>query len=205
MAKLGVLASGNGSNFEALVLAARAAGHEAVLLICDSPQAFALRRAALLGVPNILVSYVPSVNGDTAPQAGTKAQQLGNKVVRRMAAEARITTALEDAGADLVALAGFIRLLSPEFVSRWEGRLVNIHPALLPAYPGTEAIRRAWDAGESLLGVTVHYVDEGMDTGPILGQVKVARRANFEDTEKAIHEAEHQLYPQIVVSLLDGR
>jgi len=101
-----------------------------------------------------------------------------------------------------VALAGFMRLLSPAFVSRWRGRLVNIHPSLLPAYPGTEAIRRAWEAGEPLLGVTVHYVDEGMDTGPVLARAQVARQASLEATEQAIHEAEHRLYAQVAVDLL---
>ena len=105
---------------------------------------------------------------------------------------------------DLVALAGFMRLLSPAFVSRWQGRLINIHPSLLPAYPGTEAIRRAWDAGEPLLGVTVHYVDDGMDTGPVLARAEVARQGSLEATEQAIHETEHRLYAQVVVGLLDG-
>jgi phosphoribosylglycinamide formyltransferase-1 len=101
-----------------------------------------------------------------------------------------------------VALAGFMRLLSPSFVARWQGRLVNIHPSLLPAYPGTEAIRRAWESGEPLLGVTVHYVDEGMDTGPVLARAEVARQASLEATGQAIHEAEHRLYAQVVVGLL---
>jgi phosphoribosylglycinamide formyltransferase-1 len=201
MAKLAVLASGNGSNFEALVLAARAAGHEAALLVCDRPGAFVLQRAARLGVPSVLVSYA---RGDRAATDGDRAQQLEDRIIRRMAAEARITTALEDAGADLVALAGFMRLLGPGFVARWQGRLVNIHPSLLPAYPGTEAISRAWKAGEPLLGVTVHYVDEGMDTGPVLARIEVARQASLEATGQAIHEAEHRLYAQVIVGLLDG-
>jgi phosphoribosylglycinamide formyltransferase-1 len=199
MAKLAVLASGNGSNFEALVMAARAAGHEAVLLICDRPGAFVLERAARLGVPAVLVSYA---SGDRARPEGSKNQPDGDRAARRLAAEAEITAALEAAGADLVALAGFMRLLSPDFVCRWRGRLVNIHPSLLPAYPGTEAIRRAWEAGESLLGVTVHYVDEGMDTGPVLARAQVARQASLEATEQAMHEAEHRLYAQVVVGLL---
>jgi len=194
VARLAVLASGNGSNFEALVLAARASGHEAVLLICDHPNAFALQRAARLGVPSVLVSY----------ERGDRAQLDGDRAARRSAAEARITAALEASDVDLVALAGFMRLLGPAFVSRWRGRLVNIHPSLLPAYPGTEAIRRAWDAGEPLLGVTVHHVDVGMDTGPVITRVEVARQASLEATEEAIHEAEHQLYSQVVVGLLDG-
>lgn len=206
MAKLAVLASGNGSNFEALVLAARAAGHEAVLLVCDRPEAFVLQRAARLDVPSVLVSYArgdrAAVNGDRARPNGGGNQPDGDRAARRLSAEARMTTALEAVGADLVALAGFMRLLSPAFVSRWQGRLVNIHPSLLPAYPGTEAIRRAWDAGEALLGVTVHYVDEGMDTGPVLAWAEVARQISLETTEQAVHETEHRLYAQVAVDLL---
>jgi phosphoribosylglycinamide formyltransferase-1 len=229
MAKLAVLASGNGSNFEALVMAARTVGHQAALLVCDRPGAFVLQRAARLGVPSILVSYASGdraplagdknqldgdraplagdknqPDGDRAPLAGDKNQLDGDRAARRAAAETRITTALETAGADLVAMAGFMRLLSPAFVSRWQGRLVNIHPSLLPAYPGTEAIRRAWEAGEPLLGVTVHYVDQGMDTGPALARAEVARQASLEATEQAIHEAEHRLYAQVVVGLLES-
>jgi phosphoribosylglycinamide formyltransferase 1 len=246
MAKLAVLASGNGSNFEALVLATRAAGHQAVLLVCDRPGAFVLQRAARLGVPDVLVLYTGNPNTGVSPAGcdgvpagrdgvptdrsgpppemlrarldadrarldadrarldAEKVRQQKDKIICRLAAEARITSALEEAGADLVALAGFMRLLSPAFVARWQGRLVNIHPSLLPAYPGTEAIRRAWEAGEPLLGVTVHYVDEGMDTGPVLARVEVARQDSLEATEQAIHEAEHQLYARVIVGLLDS-
>lgn len=201
MARLAVLASGNGSNFEALVHAARAAGHEAALLVCDRSSAFVLERAARLLVPSVLVSYA---RGDRAWPTRAKSQPAGDRAARIQAAEAGITAALAASGADLVALAGFMRLLSPAFVSRWQGRMVNVHPSLLPAYPGTEAIRRAWEAGEARLGVTVHYVDEGMDTGAVLAMVEVARQASLEATEQAMHEAEHRLYAQVVVGLLDG-
>lgn len=208
MANLAVLASGNGSNFEALVKAARAAGHVAVLLICDRPGAFVLERSARLGVPSVLVSYASGNrsgrNGDRARLDGDRVRRDGDIAARRLAAEMEITTALESAGADLVALAGFMRLLSPIFVTRWRGRLINIHPSLLPAYPGTDAIRRAWEAGESTLGVTVHYVDEGMDTGPVLARAEVGRQDRLEATEQAIHETEHSLYSRVAVELLDA-
>mgnify|MGYP000918789984 FL=1 len=119
-------------------------------------------------------------------------------------AEAELEAALEAAGTDVVALAGFMRLLSPAFVARRRGRLVNVHPSLLPAWPGAHAIERAWEAGDAELGVSVHYVDEGMDTGPLLVQGRVARAATLEAMEAAVHELEHSLYPRVVVGLLDG-
>lgn len=183
MAGLAVLASGNGSNFEALATAARAAGHELVLLACDRPGAYALERARRLSAPAALIPW---------------------KGRPREEAEAELDAALLAVGADLVALAGFMRLLGPGFVARWRGRLVNVHPSLLPAWPGAHAIERAWEAGAPEFGVTVHYVDEGMDTGPILAQGRVGRAASLEATEAAVHELEHRLYPRVVVGLLDG-
>jgi phosphoribosylglycinamide formyltransferase-1 len=178
-----VLASGNGGNFEALTLAARGAGHETTLLICDKPNAPVLQRAARLGVPSLLVSY-----------AGRS----------RAEAEADIAAALEERGADLVALAGYMRLLGPAFVRRYAGRLVNVHPSLLPAWPGMDAIRRAYDAGERTLGVSVHFVDEGMDTGALIAQHSVPRLESLAATEEAVHRAEHELYVRAVLGLLGG-
>lgn len=183
MARLAVLASGNGSNFEALATAARAAGHEVCLLVCDRPDAYAFERARRLSVPAALVPW---------------------KGRPREEAESELEAELEAAGADVVALAGFMRLLSPAFVARRRGRLVNVHPSLLPAWPGAHAIERAWEAGDAELGVSVHYVDEGMDTGPLLAQERLGRGPSLEETEAAVHELEHRLYPRVVIGLLDG-
>ncbi|HOX93112.1 MAG TPA: phosphoribosylglycinamide formyltransferase [Spirochaetales bacterium] len=183
MAKLAVLASGNGSNFQALADAIIADGrHSVVLLACDKAEAYALERAKNLGVPTVLVSY----KGRPRPEA-----------------EAQLHDALTAAGADIVALAGFMRILSANFVHQWAGRLVNVHPSILPAWPGAHAIERAYEAGEPELGVTVHYVDAGMDTGPIIGQVRVPRGQTLDDTEALIHKAEHSLYPRLVLELLN--
>lgn len=183
MPKLAVLASGSGSNFEALVRALEPTEHECVLLICDRAGAGALERAARLGVPSRHVSF-----------AGRP----------RTRAEAEIEALLTEADADLVALAGFLRILSPDFVRPRAGRILNIHPALLPAYPGLDALRRAWDAGEETFGVTIHLVDEGMDTGPILRQKSLKRRAgeSFKDLETRVHALEHGLYPEVVLGML---
>ncbi len=184
MPKLAVLASGSGSNFEALARALEPTEHECVLLVCDRAGAGAFGRAERLGVPARHVSY-----------SGRP----------RREAETEIEALLSEAGADLVALAGFLRILSPGFVRRRAGRILNVHPSLLPAYPGLDALRRAWDSGEETLGATVHRVDEGLDTGPILRQASLRRLPgeSFEAFEARIHALEHVLYREAVLSMLD--
>ena len=217
MARLAVLASGRGTNFQAIVEAMRqrnlahrfdvAEGgafrdlsgatardgctaecvvrrHDCVLLVHDRRDAMAAARARELGVPSLHVSY----SGRTRDEA-----------------ESAIDEALRASGAELVALAGFMRILSPAFVSRWKGRLVNVHPSLLPAWPGADAIHRAYEAGERCFGVTVHFVDEGMDTGPIIAQdeFEVKRGETEAEVEERIHRLEHALYPKVVLDLLD--
>jgi phosphoribosylglycinamide formyltransferase-1 len=192
VSRLAVLASGNGSNFEALVGALRARPevegprHDCALLIYDRKAAFAAERAARLGVPARYVSYFKRDGAD---------------------AEAEIQAALDEAGADAVALAGFMRILSGGFVRAWKGALVNVHPSLLPKYPGAGAIERAYEAGERSYGVTVHFVDEGMDTGPIIVQEAFSAEpgASLEAVEAKVHEIEHRIYPRAVVGLLDER
>jgi len=192
MAKLAVLASGNGSNFEALALALRdrpeSAGprHECALLIHDRRAAFAAERARTLGVPSLYVGYF-------------------GREIRE--AEAEIAAALELAGADLAALAGFMRLLSPAFVAARRGRIVNVHPSLLPKWAGARAIERAYEAGDCEFGVTVHLVDEGMDSGPIIACASFPaelRRPTLLDIKGRVHALEHELYPRSVLALLDA-
>jgi phosphoribosylglycinamide formyltransferase 1 len=120
--------------------------------------------------------------------------------------EAAVTRVLQDAGAELVCLAGYMRILSPDFVARWRGRILNIHPSLLPKYAGLSPQRRALEAGESESGCTVHRVDEGTDTGPIVLQKRV--RIEPGDTEETlaarILEAEHEAYPEAINLALRG-
>lgn len=185
MARLGVLASGSGTNFQKIVERLRDTGHETALLICDRKDAVVFQRAKNLGVPSLHIPY----------RTGAPRQE----------AEAEITARLENARVDLVALAGFMRILTPFFVRRWRERLVNIHPALLPRHPGAHGIADSFASTDSELGVSVHWVDEGVDTGEIIGQRSFLRTADLslEEAERRIHELEYQLYPEIVKDLLD--
>ena len=108
---------------------------------------------------------------------------------------------------DLVVLAGYMQLLSPEFVARFRNRVINVHPALLPAFPGIDAVQQAIDHGSKITGVTVHFVDEGVDSGPIILQrpVPVAPSRDWDETEKAIHATEHALLPETIRMLAAGR
>ena len=110
---------------------------------------------------------------------------------------------LKEAGVAFIVLAGYMRILSPEFVKAYEGRIVNIHPSLLPAFPGLHAIPKAYESGAKTTGVTVHYVDEGVDTGPIIAQeiVEILPGDTLESLESKIHEVEHKLYISVLKEL----
>jgi phosphoribosylglycinamide formyltransferase-1 len=187
--RVGVLASGRGSNLQALLDAARAPGFPAriAVVIADRERAVALQRAASAGVPAVFVD--PKAYGD------------------RDAYDAALVACLERHRVELVCLAGFMRILGGDFVRRLRGRLVNIHPSLLPAFPGLHASRQALDHGVKVAGVTVHFVDEGVDTGPIIAQASVPVRDD--DTEESLSERilveEHRLYPDVVRRFAEGR
>lgn len=183
MARYAVLASGNGSNFEALVLQLRDR-HDCVLLVHDRRKAYAAERAARLGIPSRYVTYV----GRSASEA-----------------EAEIAAALAERNVELVALAGFMRLLGPSFVASYRGRILNIHPSLLPKWPGAHAIARAHAAGELRFGASVHLVDEGMDTGPVLAQeaFEIEPSDSLESVEARVHAVEHRIYPRTALTVLD--
>jgi phosphoribosylglycinamide formyltransferase-1 len=191
VARLAVLASGNGGNFQALVEALAARGqagggsHACALLVYDRKAAYAAERAKALGIASRYVAY---------------------KGREREEAEAEIAEALDEAGAELLALAGFMRLLSPSFVNAREGRIVNVHPSLLPLWPGKDSIARAFEAGAHEFGVTVHIVDRAMDSGPILLQesFEPIPGSCLAEIERRTHEIEHRIYPRAVLGLLDG-
>lgn len=125
----------------------------------------------------------------------------------KVAYEQAIVDLLEAQQIDLVCLAGYMKIVGPTLLSAYEGRIINIHPAYLPEFPGAHGIEDAWQAGVSESGVTVHWVDSGVDTGKIIQQVRVPRLADdtIESFEERIHAAEYQLYPQVLESLEVGR
>lgn len=180
--RIAVFASGQGSNFQNLLDASRAGELDAeiVLLVCDKPQAFVVERARRAGVECYLFD----------PKA----------YARREDYEAEIAAELEKRSVDLVVLAGYMRLLTAALVEPYAGRMINIHPSLLPAFPGKNAIGQAWDYGVKVTGVTVHLVDGGMDTGAVVAQeaVEIAPNDTLESLEGKIHAAEQRLYPQVV-------
>jgi phosphoribosylglycinamide formyltransferase-1 len=187
--RIAVLVSGRGSNLEALLEATRRPGFPAriVLVVSDRERARALERAAAHGVPSVFLN--PKDFGD------------------RDTYDAAVSRVLEEHQIGLVCLAGFMRILGRAFVRAWQGRLMNIHPSLLPAFPGLHPQRQALDAGARISGATVHFVDEGIDTGPIVLQSSVPVEAN--DTEETLAARilveEHRLYPQAVRLFAEGR
>jgi phosphoribosylglycinamide formyltransferase-1 len=185
--RLAILLSGRGSNFEAIadaVALGEIPDAEIVAVISDVPTAPGLDRARARGLPAFAVDR---------RSAGSRA-----------AFEAEIQRILDAGRAELVCLAGFMRILSPAFVARWEGRILNIHPSLLPKFPGLEPQRRAIEAGEAVSGCTVHVVDAGTDSGPVLLQREVAiRPADTPETLAArILEVEHEAYPAAIAHWL---
>ena len=187
--RIAVLCSGRGSNLQALVDATRQGRLRAsvVLVVSDCADAYALVRARRAGIP--------SVHLDPRAYASRAAYD---------AALARLLTGLR---VRLICLAGFMRVLSPAFVRRFPRRILNIHPALLPAFPGAHGVRDALAYGVKVTGVTVHFVDEGVDTGPIILQESLAVRER--DTEARVlaraHRIEHRLYPRAAQRVLHGR
>ena len=183
-----VLASGSGTNLQAILdqLHGRE-GVEVVGVGTDKPGAKALERAVAAGVET--AAFPREAYAD------------------RLGRDAAMADWVQARGADLVVLAGYMQLLSEPFVTRFRGRIVNIHPALLPAFPGLDAIGQALEAGVEKTGVTVHFVDEGVDTGPVIVQRPVPVPAGRERQvlEAAVHSVEHQLYPEAIRMIAGGR
>jgi phosphoribosylglycinamide formyltransferase-1 len=184
-----VLASGGGTNLQAILdqLHRGDEGIEVVGVGSDKPDATALERGRKAGV-------------DTAVFPASDHED-------RRARDAALGDWIEERQADLVVLAGYMQLLSPEFVARFRNRVINVHPALLPAFPGIDAVQQAIDHGSKITGVTVHFVDEGVDSGPIIMQrpVPVAPSRDWDETEKAIHATEHALLPETIRMIAAGR
>jgi phosphoribosylglycinamide formyltransferase-1 len=188
MRKLGVLVSGRGTNLQALIDAAKKGemGGEIAVVVSNVEGAFALERARQAGIPALFRDH-----------RGRKREDF----------DAELLTICREHGVEVVCLAGYMRLLSPGFVRAYAGRVLNVHPSLLPAFPGLEAQRRALEAGVKVSGATVHVVDEGLDTGPILLQeaVPVLDSDTVESLSARILEAEHRIYPRAARAMLEGR
>jgi phosphoribosylglycinamide formyltransferase-1 len=184
-----ILISGRGSNMASLIAASRDAGYpaEIVLVVSNRPDAAGLARASDAGVPVCVLDHRP-FRGD------------------RAAHEAAVDAALREVGTDLVCLAGYMRLFTPFLVRRWAGRMLNVHPSLLPAFPGLDTHARALAAGVKLHGCTVHLVTEATDAGPILAQAAVPVLPD--DTEQALAARvlaqEHRVYPLGLRLLAEG-
>jgi phosphoribosylglycinamide formyltransferase-1 len=187
--RIGVLLSGRGSNFEALadgIAAGRIPGAEIVLVISNREEAPGLAHAAARRIPS---------------------QVIPSKGLQREAYDKLVVAELKRAGVELVCLAGFMRLLSPYFVASFPQRILNIHPSLLPSFPGLEAQRQALEYGVKFSGCTVHLVDENLDAGPILAQAIVP--VHDDDTDATLSARilaeEHRIYSDAVRLVLSGR
>jgi phosphoribosylglycinamide formyltransferase-1 len=188
MKRVGVLISGRGSNLEALIGASRA--------------------GQLGGSVAVVISNVEAAPGlDAARRAGIPAQFRDHRARPREDFDRELQQILRQHRVDLVCLAGYMRLLSTGFVREFAGRVTNVHPSLLPAFPGRNAQLQAWSHGVKVSGATVHLVDEGLDSGPIVMQeaVPVADTDTPEELSARILEAEHRIYPRAVRLLLEGR
>jgi len=181
-----ILISGRGSNMEAIVQACAAGGWPARIaaVISNRPDAAGLAFAQAHGVPTAVVDHKAFGKGDAA----------------RVAFDAELQRVIDGFSPDLVVLAGFMRILTPGFVRRYEGRMLNIHPSLLPSFTGLHTHRRALEAGCKLAGATVHFVSAELDHGPIVAQAAVPVRAGDDEAALArrVLVAEHVLYPRAV-------
>ena len=188
--RLGVLGSGKGSNFVAIAdaVAAGKIPAEVAVVLSDVENAGILPHARNRKIP---ARFIPP------GKFRTKLDE---------AAEAAFVCALQLAKVDLIVLAGFMRVLKGDFLRAFEGRIVNIHPSLLPSFPGLEAWKQALDHGVKVTGCTVHFVDAGVDCGPIIGQqtVPVLDTDTPESLHQRIHAAEHELYPKCVAAIARG-
>jgi phosphoribosylglycinamide formyltransferase-1 len=185
--RLCVLASGSGTNLQAILDTVH--GHEGIEVVgvgSDTPGAMALERARATGVETALFPR------EEHPD--------------REARDAAMADWIEGLDADLVVLAGYMQLLCAPFVARFRNRIVNIHPALLPSFPGLDAIGQALEAGAEVTGVTVHFVDEGVDTGPVIAQREVPIPADCDRArlEASVHAVEHELYPEAIRMIARG-
>lgn len=186
---LGVLVSGSGTNLQAILDAVAKGALDARVrcVISNKSEALALERARAFGVPALALSH--------------------KAYASREAFDDAVLAALREHGVEWVALAGFMRVLTPGFLRAWNGRVVNIHPSLLPAFPGVNAIGQALAHGVKITGCTVHFVDDGVDSGPIIAQRAVPVLDGDDEASLAarLHAAEHELFVSVLGDIAAGR
>lgn len=187
--KIVVLASGSGTNLQALIEATRERDFpgEIIAVGCNRPGAFALERAAQANIPTFVIDHTKSDS--------------------REAFDASLMAELHRHNPDVIVLAGFMRILTPDFVRAFRGRMLNIHPSLLPAYTGLNTHKRVLEAGDKVHGVSIHFVTEELDGGPVIAQSEI--RVNEDDTPESLAERvqqqEHLLYPIVLRWFCEGR
>ena len=183
---ISVFASGSGTNFQAIVDAIKSGVIPAsmVLLVCDKPDAYVLQRAEKEGIATFV--FEPK------------------KFVSKAHYEQQILMELRLHEVEWIFLAGYMRIIGRTLLNAYPEKIVNIHPALLPSFPGANGVRDAYQYGVKVFGVTVHFVDEGVDTGKIIDQdsFKILGSESLEEVEKQIHKIEHEIYPRVIAKLL---
>ncbi len=186
---IAVFASGNGTNLQAIIDEVSRGGIKAkiALVVSDNKSAYALRRAKKAGIETFVLNH--------------------KEFASRESRDREIIKELEKKNIGLVVLAGFMRLLSPYFVKKYKNRILNVHPSLLPLFKGTHGIKDAFESGAKKTGVTVHFVDEELDHGPIILQetVNVDADDTLDTLEEKIHKIEHKLYPEAVRLFVEGK
>lgn len=179
---IAVFASGTGTNFEALALQGQKeeSSYRIVLLVCDKEGAPVLQKAERLQIPSLLIR----------PKSYPNKEAYEEVILRH----------LEDKGVEWIALAGYMRLIGKKLLFAYPERIVNLHPSLLPAFPGKDAIDQALSYGVKVTGVTIHLVDEGLDSGPILAQeaITIGEGEGLDQLAERIHQVEHRLYPAVM-------
>ncbi len=190
MKKLGILISGSGTNLQSIIDNIHSGyikNGEIAIVISNNPEAYGLTRAQKHNIPNIVINHKDFQNREDFEQ--------------------KIIDELEKFNVDYVILAGFMRVLTKKFISYFHNRILNIHPALLPCFPGTDGQKQAFDYGVKFSGCTVHFVDEGTDTGPIIIQavVPVLQNDNVETLKKRILAQEHTIFPYAIKLLLEDK
>lgn len=187
--RIAIFASGNGSNFQAITEAIKSnkINGTIMFLFCDNPNALVIQRAQRLGISTIIFS----------PKDFSSKREYEEKLLKK----------LNEEDIQLIVLAGYMRIIGSSLLQAFPNQIINIHPSLLPKFPGLHGIRDAFNAKAKETGVTIHYVDDGVDTGPIIRQEKILidKKETLETLEAKIHQVEHRLYPEVLAEIINDK